>query len=149
MEGSSKQIIAFVLCMRAFQGIAYGQVRDGILGHPWGSSVAAIAEPLELHSARFEGNLMLYATGLKEIGDASIDHCELEFVSGRLAGVIVTTRGADNSQRLLSLLRKEYGDGKIRNPQARTWLTPETHVSYDLDTFGDAYVYWYSLRLQK
>jgi hypothetical protein len=138
-----------MLCLRAFPDIAQGQVRDGILGHPWGTPVASVAEPLELHTARFEGNLMFYATGLREIGDAQIDQCEVEFVRGGLAGVIVTTRGTENSRRLLSLLQKEYGEGTARNTMAHTWVTAETHVAFDLDNLGDAYVYWYSMRLQK
>ena len=149
METSSKQIIALCALSAGVSGIACGQTRDGILGHAWGAPVAAVAEPLELHSPRCEANTMLYATGMHEIGDASIDQCQIEFVNGKLAGVIVTTRGADNSERLLAILKREYGEGKGHHPRARTWMTAETHVSYDLDSFGDAYVYWYSMRLQK
>jgi hypothetical protein len=149
MEASSKQVIAFVLCLRAFPEIALSQTRDGILGHTWGSPVAAVAEPLELHSPRFDANVILYATGMHDIGDAPIDQCQIEFVNGKLAGVIVTTCGPENSGRLLAILKKEYGEGNQQNPRALTWMTPETHLSYDLDSFGDAYVYWYSVRLQK
>jgi len=149
METSSKQIIAFVLCLRAFPEIALTQTRDGILGHAWGAPVAAVAEPLELHSPRFEGNLALYATAMHKIGDTHIEQCQIEFVNGQLAGVIVTTQGTENSERFLALLKKDYGEGQARNPRAQTWMTRETHVSYDLDSFGDAYVYFYSTRLQK
>jgi len=149
MEGSSKQIIALVLCLRAFPDIALGQIRDGVLGHPWGTPVAAVVEPLKLHSPQFEDNLILYSTGIREIGGAAIDQCNLEFVDGRLAGVIVSTRGEQSSGRLLALLKEGYGAGTRRNPKAWTWRIGETHVSYDLDSFGDAYAYWYSMRLQK
>jgi len=149
MEASSKEIIAFVLCLRAVPDIALGQTRDGILGYTWGSSVAAVAEPLELHDPRSEANVLLYATGMHEIGNAPIDQCQIEFVNGKLAGVIVTTRGAENSERLLAILKKEYGEGLTHASRTLTWMTAETHVSYDLDSFGDAYAYWYSMRLQK
>ncbi len=149
METSSKQIIAFVLCLRAFPEIACGQTRDGILGHAWGAPVAAVAEPLELHSPRFEGNLALYATAMDQIGDAQIEQCQIEFVNGQLAGVIVTTLGIENSERFLALLKRDYGEGQVDAARAQTWTTRETHVSYDQDSFGDAYVYFYSTRLQK
>ncbi len=149
MVRHAKHLLALVLCLRVIPEIAQGQVRDGILGHPWGTPVASVAQPLELHTVRMEGDLVFYATGLHELGDTPIDCCEVEFVSGSLAGVIVTTRGADNSRRLLSLLHNEYGEGTARNAMAHTWMTPETHVAFDLDNLGDAYVYWYSMRLQK
>ena len=149
MACQAKQLLALVLCLRVFPEIAQGQVRDGILGHPWGTPVASVAKPLELHTVRTEGDLVLYATGLHELGDTPIDCCEVEFVGGSLAGVIVTTRGTENSRRLLSLLQKEYGEGTARNTMAHTWVTAETHVAFDLDNLGDAYVYWYSMRLQK
>jgi hypothetical protein len=149
METSPKQIIAFVLCLRAFPDIALSQTRDGIFGHTWGSPVAAVAEPLELHNPRQEANVLLYTAGMHNIGNASVDQCQVEFINGRLAGVIVTTRGEENSKRLLRLLEKEYGQGELHEPRAWTWMTAETHVAYDLDSFGDAYAYWYSLRLQK
>ena len=77
-----------------------------------------------------------------------VQQCDLEFVSGRLAGVIVTTHGAENSREFLALLQKEYGEGQSNHPRARTWNTPNTRVSYDEDSFGDAYIYWYSTLLQ-
>jgi hypothetical protein len=149
MEASPTRIIAFVLCLRAFSGVALGQIRDGILGHTWGASVAAVAEPLLLHTPRHENNLLLYSTRLERLGDAPIEECQIEFVDGRLAGVIVTTRGAENSSRLLAILKKDYGEGQTHDPRAQIWSTAETRVSYDLDSFDDAYVYWYSRRLQK
>jgi hypothetical protein len=149
MTASSKQIITLVLCLRALPGVAIGQVRDGMLGNVWGAPVAAIAKPLELNSPRFEGNTILYSTDIHEIGDARLEFCQVEFVDGRFAGVIVSTRGSQNSERLLGLLKNSYGEGASDNPRSHTWMTAETRVSYDLDSFGDAYAYWYSRRLQK
>jgi hypothetical protein len=149
MSTSPKHIITLVLCLRALPGIALGQVRDGILGNMWGAPVATVAKPLELSSPRFEGNTILYSAGIHAIGDARFDDCQIEFVDGRFAGVIISTRGASNSEQLLSLLKKAYGEGESDAPGSRTWMTPETRVSYDIDSFGDAYAYWYSRRLQK
>lgn len=149
MESSSKRIIAILLCLRAFPDIALGQIRDGLLGHAWGTPVAAVVEPLKLDSPQFNDNLILYSTGVRELGGASVDHCNVEFVDGQLAGVIVTTRGEQNSERFLALLKEDYGPGTRRNARAWTWRIGETHVAYDLDSAGDAYAYWYSMKLQK
>jgi hypothetical protein len=149
MTTSSKQIITLVLCLRALPGIAFGQVRDGILGNIWGAPVASIAEPLELRAPRFEGNTILYSTDLRNIGDARIEECQIEFVEGRFAGVIASTRGHEDSERLLGLLKAAYGEGVSKEPGSRTWVTPETRASFDLDSYGDAYAYWYSRLLQK
>lgn len=148
MEHSSGRILTIVLCLRAFPDVALAQVRDGLLGHTWGAPVAAVVEPLSLSSPQFKNTLALYTSEVREIGDAHIDHCTIEFVHGQLAGVIVTTRGEDNSSRLLELLKKCYGEGTMRNNRSWTWRVGETHVSYDLDSLGDAYAYWYSMRLQ-
>jgi len=126
-----------------------GQVRDGILGNVWGAPVAVVAKPLELNTPRFEGNTILYSTAIQTLGEARLEYCQVEFVEGRFAGVIVSTRGVENSQRLLSLLTDAYGDGVAADPRSRTWMTPDTRASFDQDSFGDAYAYWYSRRLQK
>jgi hypothetical protein len=149
MESSSKRVIAFVLCLRAFPDIALAQVRDGLLGHTWGTPIAAVVEPLQLTMPQFKNDTALYSSGVHEIDDTRIEQCNIEFVHGQLAGIIVTTRGEANSHRLLVLLQKCYGEGTERNPRSWTWRVGETHVSFDLDSLGDAYAYWYSMRLQE
>jgi len=129
--------------------MGFAQTRDGLMGHHWGTPVAVLADKVELRTSRNEGNLLLYSTGVRSIGDAAIEQCDIEFVDGRLAGVIVTTHSQENSRRFLTLLQKEYGEGKSNHPKTRTWLTPDTHVSYDEDSLGDAYIYWYSTLLQR
>lgn len=149
MEGTQRQLLTILLCLRTLPGMGYAQTRDGLLGHHWGTPVATVAQKVELLSPRAEGDLILYATGIEELGSVPIHQCDLEFVDGRLAGVIVTVHGSEASHRFLSLLQKEYGEGQSRNPRTRVWVTPNTRVSYDEDSFGDAYIYWYSTLLQQ
>ncbi len=149
MDKTPQRILTILLCLRALPEIGFAQTRDGLLGHHWGTPVAMLADKVELRKPRNEGDLLLYSTGLRSIGEAAIDQCDIEFVNGRLAGVIVMTHRQENSRRLLTLLQKEYGEGTSNHPRARTWLTPNTHVSYDEDSFGDAYIYWYSTLLQR
>jgi hypothetical protein len=149
MDKTPGRILTVLLCLRALPEIGFGQTRDGLMGHNWGTPVALIAEKVELRSPRHEGDLLLFNTNLHSLGDVTIDQCDVEFVNGRLAGVIVSTRNQENSRRLLSLLRQEYGEGKSSHPRERTWVTPNTRVLYDEDSFGDAYIYWYSTLLQR
>ncbi|HSQ75355.1 MAG TPA: hypothetical protein VLT13_07345 [Bacteroidota bacterium] len=149
MDKTPARILTILLCLRALPGIGYSQTRDGLMGHHWGTPVAVLADNVELRAPRNEGELLLYSTGVRSLGDVAIEQCDIEFVDGRLAGVIVTTRSRENSRRLLTLLQKDYGEGTSNHPRARTWLTPNTHVSYDEDSLGDAYIYWYSTLLQR
>ncbi len=149
MDKTPARILTILLCLRALPGVGFGQTRDGLMGHQWGTPVAMLANKVELRSPRADGEMLLYSTGLRSLGDAAIEQCDLEFVHGRLAGVIVTTRSEKNSRHILSLLQKEYGEGQSNHPRTRTWITPNTRVCYDEDSLGDAYVYWYSMLLQQ
>lgn len=148
MDQAPRQLLTILLCLRTLPGIGFTQTRDGLLGHHWGAPVATLAQEVELRTPRAEGEILLYATGITEVGTVPVQQCDLEFVSGRLAGVIVTTHGTDNSRQFLALMQKEYGEGQSNHPRARTWVTPNTRASYDEDRFGDAYIYWYSTLLQ-
>ncbi len=148
MDQTHRQILTLLLCLRTLPGVGFTQTRDGFLGHHWGTPVATLAQSVELHTPRAEGDVILYNTAVTEVDHVAVQQCDLEFVSGRLAGVIVTVRGEENSRGFLSLLLREYGEGESDHPRARRWTTPNTRVSFDLDTHGDAYIYWYSTLLQ-
>jgi len=149
METIPRHLLTILLCLRALPDIGFCQTRDGFMGHPWGTSVATLAQNVGLKYGHAEGETILYRTAVPAIGDIPVDQCDVEFLGGRLAGVIVTTHGLENSRQLLSLIEQEYGEGRSTQPRARTWLSHTTHVSYDEDSLGDAYVYWYSMQMQK
>ncbi len=148
MDQTPRQILTLLLCLRTLPGIGFIQTRDGFLGHHWGTPVATLAQNVELHSPRAEGDVILYHTALSEVDSVAVQQCDLEFVGGRLAGVIVTVRGQENARKFLTLLQKDYGEGQSNHPRERSWITPNTRVSYDEDSAGDAYIYWYSTVLQ-
>jgi hypothetical protein len=149
METIPRHLLTILLCLRALPDIGFCQTRDGFMGHPWGTPVATLAQTIGLKAGHAEGETLLYRTAVSAIGDIPVDQCDVEFLGGRLAGVIVTTHGLENSRRLLSLIKQEYGEGGSNHPRTRTWLSHTTHVSYDEDSLGDAYVYWYSMQMQK
>lgn len=148
MDQTPRQILTLLLCLRTLPGIGFMQTRDGFLGHHWGTPVATLAQTVELRDPRIEGDVILYHTGVDEVDDIAVRQCDLEFVGGRLAGVIVNVHGPENARKFLTLLQKEYGEGQSKHPMAHTWTTPNTRVSYDEDSHGDAYIYWYSTLLQ-
>jgi hypothetical protein len=47
---------------------------------------------------------------------------------------------------LLEFLKRTYGEGHRDATLAYQWLSPDTHISYDEDSAGDAYIYWYHLK---
>jgi len=149
MEALPRHVLTVLLCLRPLPDTGFCQTRDGFMGKPWGTPVATLALTVGLEGGRAEGETILYRTTVSAIGDIPVVQCDVEFLGGRLAGVIVITRGLENSRRLLSLITQEYGEGRSTHPRARTWLSHTTHVSYDEDSLGDAYVYWYSTQLQK
>jgi hypothetical protein len=149
METIPRHLLTILLCLRALPDIGFCQTRDGFMGHPWGTPVATLAQNVGLKDGHAEGETLLYRTAASAIGEIPVDQCDVEFLGGRLAGVIVTTCGLENSRQLLSLIMQEYGEGRSTHPRARTWLSHTTHVSYDEDSLGDAYVYWYSMQMQK
>lgn len=148
MDQTQRQILTLLLCLRTLPGIGFTQTRDGFLGHHWGTPVATLAQNVELRTPRADGDVLLYDAAVTEVDHVAVQHCELEFVGGRLAGVIVTVQGEENANKFLALLQKDYGEGQSDHPRARRWTTPNTRVSFDQDTYGDAYVYWYSTLLQ-
>jgi len=149
METFPRHVLTILLCLRALPETGFSQTRDGFMGQPWGTPVATLALTVGLKAGHAEGETILYRTTVSAIGDIPVDQCDVEFLGGRLAGVIVTTHGQENSRRLLSLITQEYGEGRSNHPRARTWLSHTTHVSYDEDSLGDAYIYWYSTQMQK
>lgn len=121
---------------------------DALFGWPWGTPRDVIArnQPLE-HLSCDEPGVRRYRTGLSALGEANLRDCDFEFVQDRLAGVVITTHGKNNSHALLRELRRLYGPGQEEDPRGVGWLSTTTHARYDEDSAGDAYVYVYALRL--
>jgi hypothetical protein len=88
-----------------------------------------------------------YTSDIRRIGGADVEECILEFRGGAFAGAAALTRGARNTRDLLAHLRRVFGNGREDGMRACQWLLEGTHLSYDEDSEGDGYMYWYSRRL--
>jgi len=123
------------------------QSPDGFEGIPWGTSLDWLEKQFELLPHSTGGEFHSYASNVLHVGPAEVSECDFEFVKGKFAGVAILTRGTRNTHRLLSHLRKLFGEGHQEDPRTYQWFSGQTHVSFDEDSDGDGYVYWYSRTL--
>jgi hypothetical protein len=128
-------------------GAIAGDPGAGLLGWAWGTPLEAVQQRLALDLLPGEEPAVLrYRTGISALGEVALCECDFEFVRGRLAGVLITTRGRENSRALLQALRRLYGPGHEEDPRGFGWLNATCHAHSDEDSAGDAYVYVYALR---
>jgi hypothetical protein len=130
------------------QGMSLGQT-SGFLGYPWGTPFDRLEVKYDLREIARSGNHVTYASNVRYLGDAEVAECHLEFVRGRLAGVVLLTHGRENTVQLLAYLQKHFGKGQESSPAKYTWFSRDLYISYDMDSYGDGYVYWYSLDQQR
>jgi hypothetical protein len=114
----------------------------------WGTPQVVIQADVELQPAGFAGRTARYQSNLIQIRSIPVEPCQFEFTGGRFSGLAFTTRGKADSRRMLGLLEKCYGPVVDQERRGFQWLRGDTHVAYDEDSRGDAYVYLYTLRLQ-
>jgi hypothetical protein len=147
MSGCVAWTVVTILCM-CIQG-THVHRPDGFLGDAWGTPFSRIEEKYHLVLIERSGSRATYMSNLHRLDDAEVDECHFEFVHDRFAGVVLSTQGKENSERLLRYLRKQLGEGQRSDPTAWTWISSRIHVSFDIDSYGDGYVYWYSLEHQQ
>lgn len=127
---------------------APAQQSAGIPGWPWETPLATIQKSLHLRQAAVTGRTVRYRANLEEICSIPVDDCQLEFTEGRFSGLAFTTRGEVHSRRILAVLEGTFGRVQGGGQRGFQWLERDTHVAYDEDSRGDAYVYLYDVTLQ-
>jgi hypothetical protein len=138
-----------MLIVPTLSSMCFTDGEGGFLGYSWGTPLAEMRERFGLHPVEAEDGRVTFRCHLESLAGANLESCELEFLGGRFAGVAITTKGTSNSHELLSYLVQFYGPRPRERVVAYQWLTGDTHISYDIDSAGDGYAYWYSLRLQQ
>jgi len=123
--------------------------KDGFLGYAWGTPLAEMRGRFGLEIEGDDHRRVKIRAHLSSLDNADLESCELEFADGRFAGVIITTKGTANSLGLLAFIEQLYGHRPKEQVIAYQWLVGDTHISYDIDSAGDGYAYWYSLHLQE
>ena len=142
-------IAGLALTMSPFlHSAAAAQVKDGFGMYRWGSPLPAMKEVFDLRLVQVRGEYEQYDTNIQVIEDVAIGICQFEFVNGRFCGIVILVGGRTVSRRLFDLLRKDYGEAHRTSPVGYQWLSAVTHVYYDEDRIGNAYVYVYSMDFQ-
>jgi hypothetical protein len=125
---------------------AAAQLVDGFLGYRWGTPLGEIESVLPLSAGRDQGGSKIYSADFPLVEGMALSECELEFIDDRLAGACFTLLGRENARRFVAFLDRQFGHGRWEGPHAVQWFGPESHIAYDEDEAGNAYVYWYSLK---
>lgn len=137
------------IVMLALLASVWGAQRhEGFLGNVWGTPFPRMKETYDLREIAVEKERITCASNIQRLGNADIEECNLEFVRNRFSGVVILTTGRRNADHLLLYLRQILGEGRSYDPTAISWTKGNVHVSFDVDSFGDAYVYWYCLNYQ-
>lgn len=124
------------------------QVKDGFREYRWGSPVQAMEDAFELRLVQMRGEYQQFETNIRGIGDVPLENCRFEFVGERFCGIAMLVAGRAVSRRVFDLLEMNYGEGVQTSPVGYQWLTSTTHVFYDEDRIGNAFVYIYSVEFQ-
>lgn len=117
---------------------------------PQPSSIQALDEQYGFHGARFESAVTSYKglalaekggdtrfyrrpTDVKTMGEGELSSIRYGFYKGRLAMVILETKGLTNSRAVLAALVAQYGPGAQNNPyqQRFAWNGKAVTMSYD------------------
>jgi hypothetical protein len=139
---------ALVLLLMAMAHAFPAQTDAWFLDHPWGTHISRMREKITLQEIARTQDRATYASGIRRLGNVDLDECNLEFVDNRFSGVIILTKGWANAVHLLEYLRQMFGEGSSTDPPTISWIAGTTRISYEVDSYGDAYVYWYSLTHQ-
>lgn len=138
-------VLAVTLCLHSELS---AQVRDGFETHGWGSPLQEMERAFELRLLQTRGEYRQYETNIRTIEEVAIENCRFEFVEERFCGIAILVSGRASSRKVFGLLERSYGKGMQTGPVGYQWLSPVTHVFYDEDRIGNAYIYLYSVNLQ-
>ena len=139
---------AYVALMTLALQLPGNHTPEGFLSIPWGTLSSQMREKYELREISRDADRVMYSSSIRRLGNAELAECNLEFVRERFAGAVILTKGRGDSDELLQFLTARFGAGQRVDHTAICWIAGDVHVSYDTDRYGDAYVYWYSLRHQ-
>ncbi len=126
---------------------AAAQTGDDLLAIPWGTGLDQLRDPFGLELLGSDSASTRYTSRIFRVAGVEVAECILEFRGTAFVGAAVFTRGRANSRDFLDRLVRIFGPGLRENERTYQWFSDVTHVSYDEDSDGDGYVYWYSRRL--
>jgi hypothetical protein len=124
------------------------QESGGIPEWKWRTPLASLQARLNLREAAVTGRTVRYLSNLTHISSVPVRDCQLEFTEGMFSGLAFTTQGREYSRGMLAVLEGTFGAVRDSLQTGFQWLAGETHIAYDEDSRGDAYVYLYAVSLQ-
>ncbi|MGA9119534.1 MAG: hypothetical protein WB699_09220 [Bacteroidota bacterium] len=140
-----KRSLLFTILLNA---TALAQSGESFPGFTWGTPFRQIQEVRTLSAPDIDEREERYVIPLNRLGKSEIEECEFEFTDGLFSGIVIMTRGHENTAALLTYLEERFGKGDLTYTRFWQWLNEETYVSLDEDSSGDGYVLWYGVRWQ-
>jgi hypothetical protein len=141
-------LFAGLLTVLPGEGPAPPQQSGGIPEWKWKTPLVSLKARLNLQEVDVTGRTVRYLSNLTHIGSIPVRDCQLEFTEGMFSGLAFTTQGRENSRRILTVLENAFGPVQDSLRTGFQWITGETHIAYDEDSRGDAYIYLYAVFLQ-
>ena len=126
----------------------FAQDSLGLDHYRWGTPLSAMQGPFALRPLEQRGTTSVYSSNLSNLGGATLDDCQFEFVGGRFSGIAATTPGRSDSEMLLRWLQARFGPGENREPLGWQWFLDGVHISFDMARAGEGWLYWYPVALQ-
>ncbi len=127
---------------------ARAQTRSEFPGFAWGTPFPRMEHVRNFLPSELDERADQVKVRVDQLGSADLEDCEFEFNNGLFSGIVIMTRGAENTRALLKYLTGRFGEGRVTDPRFWQWLTGDTYVSLDEDSSGDGYVLWYGIEWQ-
>ena len=118
-------------------------------GFPWGTPYPRIQHARALSRTELDERAEQFKVPVQRLGSAELEDCEFEFNNGLFSGIIIMTRGRENTRALLRYLEDRFGKGAESEPRYWQWLKSDEYISLDEDSAGDGYVLWYGVAWQE
>lgn len=128
--------------------LAVAQPDTTFPGFAWGTPYAKIERVSSLLPTDLDERAEQVRVRIDSLGNAKLEDCEFEFNGGCFSGIIIMTRGHENTAALREYLERRFGKGTLTETRFWQWLFGDTYLSLDEDSAGDGYVLWYGIHWQ-
>lgn len=118
-------------------------------GMHWGLPLEQAPQPLIPDTSSSVGRCRRFLSPFNEWQGICIQECVVEFTHDRFTGLTFMTAGHENTMRIFTSLRDQFGAPKDNTDGGWQWITDSSYVSLDEDSAGHGYVLWYCIPCQE